>query len=372
MANITDTAAGIPSASNPAATSKVGGIVKRVLLAGAGLAALAYAAHAGVDYWTTGRFLVETDDAYVDADASTIAPHVSGYIARVLVDDNQVVKAGQPLATIDDRDLVTALAQARAARQTAEAKVVNIVSQITMQQALIDQAGARRVSAKAAAAFAAQDNDRFSQLVITGAGSAQKAQQAASVHRQADADVSNAEAALVATRQQVAVLETQRATALTEVEQAKAAEHQAELNLGYATITAPVDGVVGARSVRVGRYVQAGTQLMAVVPLKQVYVVANLKETQLTNVKPGQSVDIAVDTYPGAVVHGRVDSISPASGLKFALLPADNATGNFTKIVQRVPVKIVLDADAAAGKGAVQLRPGMSVEPSINTKDAAN
>ncbi|MBB6255119.1 HlyD family secretion protein [Nitrospirillum iridis] len=368
MANITDTGA-VPALSGAQAG---GGRLKRILLAGAGVAALAFAAHAGMDYWRTGRFLVETDDAYVDADASTIAPHVSGYIAQVLVDDNQVVKAGQPLAVIDDRDLATALAQARAARQTAEAKVANIVSQITLQQALIDQAAARLVSARAAAAFASQDSDRFNQLVATGAGSAQKAQQATSVHRQAEADVTTAEASVVAARQQVDVLKTQRAAAEMEVEQAEAVEHQAELNLGYATITAPVDGVVGARSVRVGRYVQAGTQLMAVVPLRQVYVVANLKETQLTDVKPGQPVDIAVDTYPGVVVHGRVDSISPASGLKFALLPADNATGNFTKIVQRVPVKIRLDADAAAGKGAVQLRPGMSVEPSINTKDAAN
>ncbi|MEA1648929.1 HlyD family secretion protein [Nitrospirillum sp. BR 11164] len=371
MVDITDTApavAGSRAAGAHVAGTRVGGTLKRILLAGIGIAALAAAGHYGLDYWRTGRFLVETDDAYVDADASTIAPHVSGYIAKVLVDDNQVVKAGQPLAVIDDKDLRTALDQARAARQTAEAKVANIQAQITLQQALIDQAAARRVSAKAAATFAGQDSDRFNQLVTTGAGSAQKAQQATSVRQQADADLSTAEAGLVAARQQVEVLKTQKITAETEVDQARAAEHQAELNLGYATVTAPVDGVVGARSVRVGRYVQAGTQLMAVVPLHQVYVVANLKETQLTNVKPGQPVDIAVDTYPGVVVHGRVDSISPASGLKFALLPADNATGNFTKIVQRVPVKITLDAYAAAGKGAVQLRPGMSVEPSINTK----
>jgi membrane fusion protein (multidrug efflux system) len=169
-------------------------------------------------------------------------------------------------------------------------------------------------------------------------------------------------------QQQVAVLQTAEAEARSQLRRAQAVEQQARLNLGYATITAPADGTVGARSLRVGQYVQAGTQLMAIVPLRSVYVVANYKETQLTNVRPGQPVDIAVDTFPGHAVHGVVDSIAPASGQQFALLPPDNATGNFTKIVQRIPVKIVLRDDTAL---AGMLRPGMSVEPTIDTRPAA-
>jgi membrane fusion protein (multidrug efflux system) len=170
---------------------------------------------------------------------------------------------------------------------------------------------------------------------------------------------------LAGARQQSVVLETQRAKAQTQLQHNEAVRHQAELNLGYATITAPIDGTVGARSLRVGEYVQAGTQLMAVVPLQSVYVVANFKETQLTNVRNGQSAAIKIDSFPGIALTGHVDSLAPASGLEFALLPPDNATGNFTKIVQRIPVKIVLDRDNAL---AGLLRPGMSVESSIDTK----
>ena len=193
----------------------------------------------------------------------------------------------------------------------------------------------------------------------------QQAQQTQSLLLQRTADLQRARATLTSARQQVAVLQTAEAEARSALQHAGAVEQQARLNLGYATIAAPEDGTVGARTLRVGQYVQAGTQLMAIVPLHSVYVVANYKETQLTNVRPGQPVDITVDTFPGQAVHGVVDSIAPASGQEFALLPPDNATGNFTKIVQRIPVKIVLRNDTAL---AGLLRPGMSVEPTIDTR----
>ena len=186
---------------------------------------------------------------------------------------------------------------------------------------------------------------------------------------QRSAGLLQARAALTSAKQQVDVLQANRVKATAQLEHYRAAEQQARLNLGYTTITAPMDGTVGARTLRVGQYVQAGTQLMAVVPLDGVYIVANFKETQLTDVRPGEPVEISVDTFPNAHIHGRVDSVAPATGLQFALLPPDNATGNFTKIVQRLPVKIVLDDDAQGREVAAGLlRPGMSVEPTIDTK----
>ncbi|HET7882092.1 MAG TPA: HlyD family secretion protein [Acetobacteraceae bacterium] len=339
--------------------------LKQTLIGAAGAIGVALAATYGMHYWQVGRFLVETDDAYVQADSIIIAPRVAGYIAEVPVNDNQPVKAGQVLARIDDRDLRTALDQATADRQAAESKIANLGAQIDLQQSLIQQAEAQLTSAQAAASFAAQDQKRYSDLARSGAGSVQQAQQTQSLLLQRAADLQRSQATLTSSRQQVEVLRTQQSEAQSGLRHAQAVEQQAKLNLGYATITAPEDGTVGARTLRVGQYVQAGTQLMAVVPLRSVYVVANYKETQLTDVHPGQPVDIAVDTYPGQAVHGVVDSLAPASGQQFALLPPDNATGNFTKVVQRIPVKIMLhDSGALAG----MLRPGMSVEPSIDTR----
>jgi membrane fusion protein (multidrug efflux system) len=364
MSDMTNTDGAI--GSEVRATRKRTGL-KRAALAAGVIVGLAVATQYGVEYWRTGRFLVETDDAYVDADSSPIAPRVSGYIDKVLVEDNQQVKAGTVLATIDDRDLKTALAEAEAARKTAEAAIANIDAQLKHQQSVIDQAQAQQISAKAALVYADQQRNRFGELAKSGAGTVQMAQQTSSLEQQREADVTNAAASLAAARQQLDVLSTERTIAENKALEARAVEHQAQLNLSYATIVAPIDGQVGARSVRIGKYVQAGTQLMAIVPTRQAYIVANYKETQLTDVRAGQPVDISVDTYSGETIRGHVDSLSPASGLQFALLPADNATGNFTKIVQRIPVKITIDPGQSL---AGVLRPGMSVEPSINTKSA--
>ncbi|MGK9233630.1 HlyD family secretion protein [Inquilinus limosus] len=341
---------------------------RKALLLPLGVVVLAGAAWFGWNWWTVGRFLESTDDAYVKADSTIIAPKVSGYIAEVLVQDNQAVTAGQPLARIDDRDYAVALDRAKADVLAAQADVANAEAAIQQQAAAIDQARATVGVDQAAVTFAQQQFDRYTALAKTGNGSVQQAQQVTSNLQSATATLQRDQAAVTAAEKQLDVLRAQLEKAKAALAADQAAQRQAELNLGYTTITAPVAGTIGNRSLRVGQYVQAGTQLMAVVPLAETYVVANFKETQLTDVHPGQPVDISVDTYPDAEIHGHVDSLSPASGQEFALLPPDNATGNFTKIVQRIPVKIVLDRDEPL---AGQLRPGMSVIATIDTKDAA-
>jgi len=343
-------------------------IIKRTAI---GLAALLLAGAGGWfgwSWWQDTRYLETTDDAYLQADYTTIAPKVSGYIAQVLVGDNEKVTAGQVLARIDDRDFKTALAQAQAEVATGEAAVESLDSQMALQKSAIAQAQAAVAATKAQLGFAEQQDARYRNLVKTGAGTAQRAEQAESNLRAAKADLARNQAALVGARQQVTVLKNKRREAETELERDRAAQNQAQLNLGYTTITAPIAGTVGARSLRVGQYVQAGTALMAVVPLHEVFVVANFKETELTHMRGGETAEVTVDAFPGVTIQGRVDSLAPASGQEFALLPPDNATGNFTKIVQRVPVKIALNPGSPL---IGLLRPGMSVEASVDTKAVA-
>jgi len=357
--------ADVPQAELAAPQGKRGtlkrGLIALVLLAGA-----AYGAKFGYEYWTVGRFEVSTDDAYVKADYTSTAPKVSGYIKEVLVNDNDAVRAGQVVARIDDRDFQAARAQALADVKAANASIDNIDAQITLQQSLIEQARAALNASQASLVFAQSDASRSARLITNGAGTQSRAEQSQSLKDQAAAAVERDKAALVATQNKVPVLQTQLQQAVAQRDKAYANARQANLNLSYTDIVAAVDGTVGARTIRVGQYATAGTQLMAVVPLHAVYVVANFKETQLTYVRPGQSVDIKVDSFPDKVIKGHVDSVSPASGLEFSLLPPDNATGNFTKIVQRIPVKIIIDDRELAGL----LRSGMSVEPSIDTKEA--
>lgn len=337
------------------------------MLGGVAAAALAGASWYGYDYWTVGRFLVSTDDAYVKADNTTIAPKVSGYLDRVLVGDNEHVKAGQVLARIDDRDFRVALDQAKADVAAANATITSKQAQLDVQDAVIAAARATIDVDTAAKTFAQQENKRYTDLAATGYGSVQNAQQAQSRNAGADAAIQRDTANLASALKQVELLKAEIAQANAAAARAAALQHQAELNLGYTTIVSPIDGVIGNRTLRVGQFVQAGTQLMSIVPAEGAYVVANFKETQLTHVRAGQEVEIEVDTFPGQVVHGHVDSIAPASGQEFALLPPDNATGNFTKIVQRIPVKIALDAET---QPAIELRPGMSVIPTIATRSA--
>ncbi|MGY8668069.1 HlyD family secretion protein [Bradyrhizobium sp. UFLA05-109] len=340
--------------------------IKRVAIALALGLSVAAATDFGYDYLTTGRYLESTDDAYVKADSTIIAPKVSGYIAQVLVGDNEKVKAGQVLARIDDRDFRAALDQARADVAGGEASVRNLDAQIALQQPIIEQSTADVAAAEANLKFAQEERARYDELMKSGSGTIQRAQQTDAALRASDAQLQHAKSGLMAAQRKVDVLTTERARAVAQLERARAIAEQASLNLSYTEITAPVDGTVGARSLRVGQLVQAGTQLMAVVPLDAVYIVANFKETQLTHVRAGQPVEMRIDSFRNQTLHGHVDSLSPASGLEFALLPPDNATGNFTKIVQRVPVKIVLDDHSLSGL----LRPGMSAVPTVNTKQA--
>ena len=368
-----ETAKEILSESNTKSASIVGAAtapqaqpksqLRRSLLVGAAIVIVVGVFWLGWDYWTTGRFLVSTDDAYVQADNTTIAPKVSGYLREVLVGDNEPVKAGEVLARIDERDFKVSLEQARADVAAAEAAVTSKKAQLEVQQANIAAAkGAVEVDI-AAKTFAGQENKRYTDLAATGYGSQQNAQAAQAKNAGADAAILRDTANLASALKQIDLLKAEIVQAEATAARASALQAQAELNLGYTTITAPIDGVVGNRTLRVGQYVQAGTQLMSLVPASGAYVIANYKETQLTHVKEGQPVDVSVDMFPGQVVHGHVDLLAPASGQEFALLPPDNATGNFTKIVQRIPVKIVLE-----GGSPIELRPGMSVVPHISTK----
>jgi membrane fusion protein, multidrug efflux system len=353
----------VPAAS-AATPARARSGIRRILMAGAGLAAIAAAGWYGYDYWTVGRFNVSTDDAYVQADNVTIAPKVSGYLVDVLVQDNETVKAGQVLASIDDRDYKVALDEAKANVLAAQALIDSQQGAVETQLALIDTAKGSVAVDQANEVFAEQENERYGHLATTGYGSVQNAQNASAKIASARASIERDTGTLQSMKKQLDVIKAQTAQAQAVLAHEQAAEHQAELNLSYTTIVAPVDGTVGNRTLRVGQFVQAGTQLMSVVPADAAYVVANYKETQLTDVKPGQPATIEVDMFPGRIFHGHVDSLSPASGQTFSLLPPDNATGNFTKVVQRIPVKITLDPES---ERSGDLRPGMSVEPSIDT-----
>jgi len=344
-----------------------GAKLKHAALGLALLAGLFAAGDYGRYYWTAGRYLVSTDDAYVDVHSVLISPKVAGYISDVSVDDNEFIKAGQVIARIDPRDYQTALDQARANVEAAQATIATLSEQIAQQKLVVEQVQQTVASDQAALVYSQQDFRRYTALEHTGYGTVQRAQQAQADVTQKQAKLDGDKTGVSSAEKQIDVLQAQLSQARAALAQQQANEHQAELNLSYTTITAPFDGTVGVRTAQIGQFVQPGTQLMAIVPLHAVYITANYMETQLTHVQAGQPVTIAVDTFPGAAVRGRVDSISPASGQQFALLPPDNATGNFTKIVQRIPVKIALDeGDPLAGS----LRPGMSVEPTIDTKPA--
>ena len=321
----------------------------------------------GYYWWTNLRWFISTDDAYTQADNSVIAPKVAGYVAKLLVTDNQHVKAGQTLVQIDPHDFQAALDQATADVASATANIANIDAQTVMQQSTIDQARTDITSAQAALVFSQQQNARAQALVQSGTGTVQAAQQAASDLQAKQAALGHSQAALKAATDNLAVLKTQRTQAEATLQHNQAALEQARLNLGYTTITSPIDGAVGDRSVQLGAYVQPGQGLMTIVPMERsIYVVANFKETQIEQMFRGQRVDLSIDTFPSVNFAGKVDSLAPGSGAQFALLPPENATGNFTKIVQRVPVKILID-DAPQDRLA-QLRPGLSVEASVDTR----
>jgi membrane fusion protein (multidrug efflux system) len=329
--------------------------------------AVALIVAAAAYYWSSARYVVSTDDAYVQADSTTVASRVSGYVSAVLIEDDQSVKTGQALAHIDDRDFRAALDQARADVRASQASADDLQAQLAEQNTLIARARAGVDASQAALELANLNRVRYRKMAGIGFGSEQQSQEADAQAQERSANLARDRAALASAQSQVQVLRAKLSQALALRDRSQAVEHRADLELGYTTITAPIDGVVAARTVRLGQYVQAGTQLTALVPLRKVYITANFKETQLTHVRAGEPVRVRVDTFPGVDLHACVDSLAPASGLEFSLLPPDNATGNFTKIVQRIPVKIRLDSSQPL---IGRLRPGMSVEASIDTHPA--
>ena len=306
---------------------------------------------------------VWTNDAYVTAHYATVAPRVSGQIATVDVDDNQPVAAGQLLATIDDRDFRAALATAEASLERDMAQLAETDASISRQPAVVDQSQTQNPSAAAQLAFALANQKRYRNLAATGAGTFQERQQADQQVQQAQSAVDQARAATEAARRQIPVLQAQRAAAEAAVKADQARVEQARLNLSYTRILAPVAGTVGQRTVEVGNYVAPGASLMVVAPLDQAYIVANYREVALRHVLPGQSVRIHVDAY-NIDLRGVVDSVAPASGAAFGAIQPNNATGNFTKIVQRLPVKILVSPGQNEAK---LLRLGFSVETTIHT-----
>jgi len=306
---------------------------------------------------------VWTDDAYVTAHYATVAPRVSGQVASVDVDDNQPVSAGQLLATIDDRDFRAALATAEATLERDMAQLAEADASISRQPAVVDQSQTQNPSAAAQLAFAQANQKRYRNLAATGAGTFQERQQADQQVQQAQSAVDQARASTEAARRQVPVLQAQRAAAEAAVKADQARVDQARLNLSYTRILAPVDGMAGQRTVEVGNYVAPGASLMVVAPLDQAYIVANYREVSLRHVLPGQHVTIHVDAYD-IDLDGVVDSVPPASGAAFGAIQPNNATGNFTKIVQRLPVKVVVSPGQNAAK---LLRLGFSVETTIHT-----
>lgn len=318
----------------------------------------------GASRMTSSGDIQSTNDAFVSADYSIVSPKVSGFIDAVLVEDNQAVKAGQVLATIDDREYRAALDAAQADVANTQAQIAAGKAALARQQAVIRESQAAGQVHLAELNFARGDVARYTNLAQQGAGTVQQAQQAKSRVEAAIARQVQDQAVLQSARLQQAVLQAQVDVAKAALLRAQAVRQRAELDLSHTRLTAPFDGVVGRRAVRVGNLVSPGAALLAVVPLQDIYVVANFQENQLTQLRPGQPVDIGVDTYPGRRWRGTVDSIAPATGVTFAAVAPDNATGNFTKVVQRIPVRIVLEK---SGLSDALLRVGMSLEVSVDT-----
>jgi membrane fusion protein, multidrug efflux system len=323
-------------------------------------------AYGGWYWWTVLRFWESTDDAYVASDVSVISPKIEGYIKQVRVRENQAVKKGAVLFVIDDSDFAARAAQVEAAVETEEAAVETFHSRIELQQAMIGQAQAELAAAEADAVRSQQDYKRYGELMTTDFASRQRYEQAKADAIKTAAAVTRSHAALAAAESQLGVLQSQKREEKARREQARANLRLAQNDLTNTVIRAPVSGVVGNRVGQVGQYVKPGTELASLVPLPRVYVTANFKETQLTQMRLGQLAEVTVDAYPGHPIEGWVESFAPGSGAEFSLLPPDNATGNFTKIVQRVPIRIGLPK---SGPLASLLRPGLSVTVSVDTRD---
>ena len=322
-----------------------------------------------IRFETFGKYQESTNDAYIQADSITIAPKVSGYVDRVFVAENQDVKAGQPLAQIDPRDYRAQAAQSVAQIDLAKANAAGVVAQMAEQRAAIAQAEAELNAANASASFAASEVERYRPLAASGAETRERLSELQNQATQARARAAAARATLNGAQKRSATLETQVRQAQAQGETARAQLSAANTNVEATILRATADGRIGDKSVRQGQFVQAASRLMTLVPKASLYVEANFKETQLGLMRVGQPVTIEVDALPGVELPGKLASIAPGTGAQFSILPPQNATGNFTKIVQRIPVRIAISAGPETRKLLV---PGMSVEVSVDTRSARN
>ncbi|MBV8745661.1 MAG: HlyD family secretion protein [Xanthobacteraceae bacterium] len=355
-----------PAIVAPAAKGDRRKRLRRLALAAGLIAAAIGGGWYGEYWWTAGRFIESTDDAYLGGNITPLAPHVDGFIERVLVTDNERVRAGQVLIELDRRDYQTALENAQAVRNARAAAAESLRAQYTLQQSTIRQQEADIIAKKAQATFASQEATRAHVLAQQSFGSRQTEDHNVALEQEAQAAVTVAQAALEAANQQLKVLDAQIAQADAAVTQAQADVHTAELNLSYTDIKSPIDGYVGNRAGQIGAYVTRGTYLISVTPDDGLWVDANFKEDQLAHTVAGQAVSLTADALPGHVFHGHVASLQPGTGAVFSVIPAENATGNFTKIVQRVPVRVVLDNGDPA---LVRLRPGLSTIVNVDTRE---
>jgi membrane fusion protein (multidrug efflux system) len=349
----------------PAAKPAAGGNrrVRIGLLIGVGVMALAGVAY-GIEWLVHGRFIVSTDDAYLRADAVTVAPRGSGYIQEIFVKENQKVAAGQPLLRIDARNYQDTLSQQQATVDARRADIDAGQSQIRQQEAVVEQNEAQLAGARANARFAREQAERYRSLHDQGAETAERYAQAVNDRDQKVASESSAAASVEVARRQLATLKSQLEQARAQLESARAAASTAQVNLDDTLVRASIAGVIGDDTARVGQYVQPGTRLMSVVPVQTVYLVANFKETQLKRMRIGQPAEITVDAIGSQKIPGWVESFAPGTGAQFALLPPENATGNFIKIVQRVPVRLHLNPPKDL---ADRLLPGLSVTVDVDT-----
>jgi membrane fusion protein (multidrug efflux system) len=340
--------------------------LKQLGLLGAAIVSAAAVIAFSVRWWTTGRFIESTDDAYVGGNVTEIAPHISGFISEIAVADNEHVRAGQLLIRMDAADFKAAEERAAAATAQAQASVADIEAKVALQRSLIAQAQADLAARHDRARFDATDAARDRSLVAEGAVSLREVQLAETTAQAAQSATVAAQARVIAAQKQLDVLGAGLRQAQASLEQTRAQLKTADLNLGYTEIRSPIDGYIGDRSAQVGAYITAGTQLLSVAPARGLWVDANFKEDQIGHMRPGQPATVVADVDPGHAFRGHLISLSPATGAVFSVIPPQNATGNFTKIVQRVPVRIVLDgADGTLGL----LRPGLSTTVSVDTRD---
>ncbi|WP_206957997.1 HlyD family secretion protein [Trinickia acidisoli] len=318
-------------------------------------------------WWTVGRFIESTDDAYLQADSVTVAPKISGYVTQVYVQDNEAVAAGAPLARLDIRQYEASLAQAQATVDAREADLARAQADLKQQQAGVVQAQAQEQVARVAAQHAQDDVSRYAPLAATGAETSERLASLVSTRDQARATLTANTAAVRSAQTQIDATTAQIAQARAQIEAAQASLRQSQLDVNDTTLYSPIAGRIGDRSVRVGQYVQPGTRLLTIVPVQSVYLEANFKETQIGHMRVGQPATLHVDALRGVDLHGVVDSFAPGTGAQFALLPPENATGNFTKIVQRVPVRIRIDAGPRTRS---LLLPGLSVTVDVDTRSA--